>query len=200
LILGSLTAKTLSRYRPKEMQDRDIGIYSRAKRVKAFRQKLMTQIEEEGWVEKIQAATEKIQKKKKKGALKDRTGANPLQAKKGKKNVEQSTAGKVVKAKKYIPRVEGLNMRPSLKQLGEKKKKKKKAQSGEQGSSGAGDAKPAVQQPQQKQPQPQQPQRQQPQGLTKSRLGSYQTEKKRKAQEAENPRHHTKKHRNVDSK
>ena len=180
------------------MQDRDIGIYSRAKRVKAFRQKLMNQIEEEGLVEKIQAAMEQIQKKKKKGAVKERTGANPLQAKKGKKNADKSTAGKVVKAKKYIPRVEGLNMRPSLKQPGEAKKKKKKAKSGEQGCSG--DAKPAVQQQQPQQQKQKQQQQQQQQGLTKSRLSSYQTEKKRKAQEAENPRHNTKKHRNVDQK
>jgi len=87
------------------MQERESGYLSRAKRVKAFRQKLMKQLEEEGTLDKLEAAKEKglLRPKDKMGKQKEKPKEKKLKKKAG-------DEGKVKKKSKFVW-VEGLHQR-----------------------------------------------------------------------------------------
>ena len=111
---------------------------SRAKRVKAFRQKLMKQLEEEGTLDKLEAAKEKglLRPKDKMGKQKEKPKEKKLKKKAG-------DEGKVKKKSKFVW-VEGLHQRkPKKDQKDQKdqkdrkedKKDKKEDKEGKKGNS-----------------------------------------------------------------
>jgi len=128
------------------MQERESGYLSRAKRVKAFRQKLMKQLEEEGTLDKLEAAKEKglLRPKDKMGKQKEKP-----KEKKPKKGTGEALKkktgdeGKVKKKSKFVW-VEGLHQRkPKKDQKDQKdqkdrkedKKDKKEDKEGKKGNS-----------------------------------------------------------------